>query len=100
MFNHANVFISPTIDRWLRGIIVTPGGHMHRIHHSIVEREYSSNFGFNFPWWDRLFGTYMGQPEKAHSEMQVGLTEFQERVSVNVLWLLIRPLLVPSANKA
>ena len=25
----------------------------------------SSNFGFNLPWWDRLFGTYRAQPAPA-----------------------------------
>ena len=35
-------------------IVVTP--EMHRVHHSIERRERDSNFGFNLPWWDRLFG--------------------------------------------
>ena len=35
---------------------------MHRVHHSIDPRETNSNFGFNLPWWDRLFGTYRAQP--------------------------------------
>ena len=27
-----------------------------------LARETNSNFGFNLPWWDRLFGTYRAQP--------------------------------------
>ena len=35
---------------------------MHRVHHSIARAETDSNFGFNLPWWDRLFGTYRAKP--------------------------------------
>ena len=44
------------VDRVVRWLVVTPD--MHRVHHSIIRAETDSNFGFNFPWWDRLFGTY------------------------------------------
>lgn len=60
MFNHSNVRLSDHLDRVLRWIIVIPD--MHRVHHSVVVRETNSNFGFNLPCWDRLFGTYQPQP--------------------------------------
>ena len=44
------------LDRIVRLVLVTPD--MHRVHHSIVRAETDSNFGFNLPWWDRLFRTY------------------------------------------
>ncbi len=56
MFNHGNVRILRSIDRVLRWFVVTPD--MHRVHHSVEDDEANSNFGFNLPWWDRLFGTY------------------------------------------
>ncbi|MBB3185559.1 sterol desaturase/sphingolipid hydroxylase (fatty acid hydroxylase superfamily) [Halomonas fontilapidosi] len=56
MFNHGNVRLPARLDRWLRLVVVTPD--MHRVHHSIVRQETDSNFGFNLPWWNRLFGTY------------------------------------------
>ena len=56
MFNHSNVRMPAAVDRIVRLLVVTPD--MHRVHHSIVRAETNSNFGFNFPWWDRLFGTY------------------------------------------
>ena len=56
MFNHANVSMPAALDRVLRLLVVTPD--MHRVHHSILRNETDSNFGFNLPWWDRLFGTY------------------------------------------
>ena len=60
MFNHSNVRMPLWLDQVLRWIVVTPD--MHRVHHSIVVQETNSNFGFNLPWWDRLFGTYRDQP--------------------------------------
>jgi sterol desaturase/sphingolipid hydroxylase (fatty acid hydroxylase superfamily) len=56
MFNHANLRLPEDLDQALRWIVVTPD--MHRVHHSIIPCETNSNFGFNMPWWDRLFGTY------------------------------------------
>ena len=51
LFNHANINLPVSVDRWLRWIVVTPD--MHRVHHSVVPRETNSNYGFNLPWWDR-----------------------------------------------
>lgn len=76
MFNHGNVRIPLTLDRMLRLILVTPD--MHRVHHSIVPHETNSNFGFNMPWWDRLFGTYRAQPEAGHEAMTIGLDQFRD----------------------
>ncbi len=56
MFNHSNAYIPERVDRILRLLVVTPD--MHRVHHSVEDFETNSNFGFNLPWWDRLFGTY------------------------------------------
>ena len=76
MFNHANVRIPPEIDRYLRWFVVTPD--MHRVHHSIEDDETNSNFGFNLPWWDRLFGTYRDQPRAGHVQMTIGITSFRD----------------------
>jgi len=65
MFSHANARLTQVLDRVLRWVVVTPD--MHRVHHSIVYNETNSNFGFNLPWWDRLFGTYRAQPAAGHS---------------------------------
>jgi len=71
MFNHGNVRLPIRIDRWLRWILVTPD--MHRVHHSVEVDESNSNFGFNLPWWDRLFGTYCPQPRAGHDKMLLGV---------------------------
>src|ERR1700676_8396 len=46
---------------------------MHRVHHSIEPAETNSNFGFNLPWWDWLFGTYRAQPAAGHAGMTIGI---------------------------
>jgi len=76
MFNHSNVGIPLWLDRILRWLVVTPD--MHRVHHSIIVRETNSNFGFNLPWWDRLFGTYRDQPAAGHDAMVIGIDQFRE----------------------
>ena len=75
VFNHANVRIPLTVDRWLRLVLVTPD--QHRVHHSTNMHEANRNFGFNFPWWDRLFRTYKAQPELGHEGMHIGLNIFR-----------------------
>ena len=71
LFSHANISLPPAVDRWLRWVVVTPD--MHRVHHSIDEQETNSNFGFNLPWWDRLFGAYRAQPMAGHGAMTIGV---------------------------
>jgi len=89
MFNHGNVRLPARIDRALRWIVVTP--EMHRVHHSIVPRETNSNFGFNLPWWDRLFGTYRAQPAAGHEGMTIGIGQFREPSELRLDRMLIQP---------
>jgi sterol desaturase/sphingolipid hydroxylase (fatty acid hydroxylase superfamily) len=89
MFNHGNVSLPARADRILRWFVVTPD--MHRVHHSAVRQETNSNFGFNLPWWDRLFGTYIAQPAAGHEEMRIGLDQFRDPTRLNLFWILILP---------
>jgi sterol desaturase/sphingolipid hydroxylase (fatty acid hydroxylase superfamily) len=89
MFNHSNIRIPSRIDSLLRNFVVTPD--MHRVHHSVNPAEHNRNFGFNFPWWDRLFGTYEAQPALGHTEMMLGIAGFDETTSVSVKDMLIQP---------
>ena len=90
MFNHGNVRMAAGVDRVLRWLVVTPD--MHRVHHSVDPRETNSNFGFNLPWWDRLFGTYRAHPQAGHAGMTIGIEQFR---TARDLWLdrmLLQPL--------
>ena len=89
MFNHGNVRLGAPLDRALRTVLVTPD--MHRVHHSVIPRETFSNFGFNLPWWDRLFGTYRPQPQEGHDGMAIGLPWFRDPGRVGLGWLLLLP---------
>ncbi len=89
MFNHGNVRMPKGLDRVLRLLVVTPD--MHRVHHSVTIRETNSNFGFNFPWWDRIFGTYRAQPVAGHKGMTIGLAQFRDKKRVTFPRLLALP---------
>lgn len=89
MFNHGNVRIAEPVDRLLRLVLVTPD--MHRVHHSVIPRETGSNFGFNLPWWDRLFGTYRPQPAAGHAGMTIGLPWFRDPGQVGFIRLIALP---------
>jgi sterol desaturase/sphingolipid hydroxylase (fatty acid hydroxylase superfamily) len=96
MFNHGNVRLPETADRVLRLFLVTPD--MHRVHHSIHRKETDSNFGFNLPWWDHLFGTYRAQPRDGHAGMAIGLEIFRDYRSLSLPWLLLQPFLKASIS--
>jgi len=89
MFNHANVRMPAFVDRILRWMVVTPD--MHRIHHSIFLRETNRNFGFNLPWWDYLFGTYLAAPSRGHDSMTFGLKKFRSPACLKLLNILKLP---------
>jgi sterol desaturase/sphingolipid hydroxylase (fatty acid hydroxylase superfamily) len=90
VFNHSNARIPAAVDRVLRWFVVTPD--MHRVHHSILHNETSSNFGFNTPWWDRMFGTYLAQPAMGHEAMTIGVDAFRTAEDLRVDRLLVQPL--------
>ena len=56
-FTHANANLPVWIERLVGKVVITP--RMHRIHHSEEMREQNANLGEVFPWWDRMFGTYL-----------------------------------------
>ena len=89
MFNHGNVRLQGELDRFLRWIVVTPD--MHRVHHSMVSRETNSNYGFNLPWWDHLFGTYQDQPGSGHQRMTIGIEHFRDPRELRLHRMLLQP---------
>lgn len=94
MFNHSNITLPRGWDGPLRLLVVTPD--MHRVHHSVVRRETDSNFGFNLPWWDRLFGTYRAAPEAGLDGMMVGLPVFRAPAEQRLDRLLTQPFRDPA----
>lgn len=68
------------IEPWVRRLLVTPD--MHRIHHSVVEKERNSNYGFCLSIWDRLLGTYTAA---AQGEPDIGLAGWRDRQTIATL---------------
>jgi len=91
MFNHANVKLPLGLDKIVRFLIVTPD--MHRVHHSTLPQETNSNFGFFLSIWDRLFKTYIPQPQAGHDEMTIGLNEYQDAAPAKLSWSLKLPFI-------
>jgi sterol desaturase/sphingolipid hydroxylase (fatty acid hydroxylase superfamily) len=63
---------------------------MHRDHQSIAVRETNSNFGFNFPWRDRLLETCRAQPEAGHEGMTIVIDLFRDRKELRLGRMLIQ----------
>lgn len=80
MFNHGNVALPAWLEPWARRVLVTPC--MHRIHHSVVQRERDSNYGFCLSLWDRLLGTYTAAPQ---GELDIGLANWRDPAAVATL---------------
>ncbi|MEO5954333.1 MAG: sterol desaturase family protein, partial [Nitrospiraceae bacterium] len=89
LFNHSNVQMPVSLDRVLRWFVVTPD--MHRIHHSVDVCETNRNYGFNVPWWDRLFGTYCAEPVLGQLGMKIGLEHLGPPVCLNLFMMLRFP---------
>ena len=93
LFNHSNIKIPARAEPLLRLFVVTPAQHV--IHHSIDVRETNANFGFNLPWWDWLFGTYVAKPQKGYDGMTIGLAAFRSDTEQRIDRLLTQPFRKP-----
>ena len=88
LFNHSNLALPGPLDRVLRVVLVTPD--MHRVHHSIHREEHDSNYGFALSLWDRIFRTYVAEPQAGQDGMTVGL-EWQDERPAKLGWALGLP---------
>jgi len=97
-FNHANINIPESVDRFLRYFIVTP--RMHRVHHHYVQPFTDCNYGNIFSLWDFVFGTYKYLPE---NEIVFGIdTHLQENEHnrlQNLLKIPFQPYRPPVGSK-
>ncbi|MFK5922029.1 MAG: sterol desaturase family protein [Verrucomicrobiota bacterium] len=87
-FQHANIGLTPTLDRLLRIVFVTP--HMHKVHHSRYYKETNSNYTSMFSIWDRLFGSF--RLSKDLSKIQLGLNHFDSDKKQSIGGMLATPL--------
>jgi len=97
MFNHSNIKLPLIIDSQLRKFIVTPD--MHRVHHSVIQHETDTNYGFFLSFWDTLFHTYHAQPKLGHDNMLIGLEEHQTNQPSSLFWCLCLPFIKNKSQK-
>lgn len=70
-FGHANASLPPRLEKLSRYLFVSPD--MHRIHHSEAISDQNANLGDIFPWWDRMFGSYLASPQAGQEGLVVGI---------------------------
>lgn len=98
MFNHAAIALPKRLEAALRLVLVTPD--MHRTHHSEVQAETDSCYGFCLPWWDRLFGSYRAAPA-AGEAVVIGVAGWRDATEQRLDRLLLQPVLgAPVASSA
>jgi len=96
MFNHANLFIPPGTDLFIRKILVTPD--MHRIHHSVYRNERNSNYGFALSWWDYLFRSYTDKPADGYERMALGISGYENKKHQKIICMLTCPFIKRSQS--
>lgn len=90
LFNHANIHLPEKLDSLLRRLIVTPD--MHRVHHSIIVKESSTNYGFNLSLWDKIFGSYLQDSAAGQKAMIFGLQGCSHEQQKTLGQLLLQPI--------
>jgi len=88
-FNHGNLKIPESIEKYLRLFIVTPDFHI--THHSVEPKETNSNYGFMLTWWDYLFKSYIRCPGAGYEEMTIGLKQYRDIKKLKIVNLLLMP---------
>lgn len=86
-FEHANIRLNRSVDRFLRLLFVTP--HMHKVHHSRDQKETDSNYSNIFSVWDRIFGTYTREVD--FEKLHYGLDGFDVNDRQTLRALLLMP---------
>ena len=87
LFNHSNIKLPRQLDELMQLILVTP--KFHTIHHSCINSELNSNYGFNLSIWDRIFRTYK---HNDIDSINIGLKSFDQKEGFSIFDLLIYPL--------
>ena len=62
---------------------------MHRIHHSILQRETNSNWGTVFSWWDKLHRTL--RRDVPQNEIIIGVASYRDESELTLVQLLVLP---------
>jgi len=89
MFNHTNARLPAKTESWVQRILVTPD--LHRIHHSRVDREANSNFGFFLSIWDEFFNTKRVRALEGDEHLKVGMPDTKTYQPASFKDVLVMP---------
>ncbi len=87
--SHGNLSFPVSLEKFLRGIVVTPD--FHRMHHSAERRYTDSNYSGILPVFDYLFRTATRLDRDAQRTMTLGLEQFRAPVEGRLDHLLAMP---------
>jgi sterol desaturase/sphingolipid hydroxylase (fatty acid hydroxylase superfamily) len=74
VFHHSNINVGTRVDSMIRNVIVSPV--MHKLHHSVKPKEFSSNYSSILSVWDRVFGSWT-ETDKP-DEIKLGLAIYRD----------------------
>jgi sterol desaturase/sphingolipid hydroxylase (fatty acid hydroxylase superfamily) len=89
--SHTLMLLPKRLDLLLRYFVVTP--NMHRVHHSIKSNEGNLNFGAIFPYWDKLFGTYLYIHNSAFKNFNFGIERKASPKFKSISSLIVNPFI-------
>jgi len=89
ILHHSNMIFPEYVDRYYRILFASP--HMHRIHHSDVQKETDSNYTSIFSIWDRSFRTF--QLRKDPENIKQGLKNYKDKKWNTFWWILKTPFI-------
>jgi sterol desaturase/sphingolipid hydroxylase (fatty acid hydroxylase superfamily) len=87
LFHHANVRLTPAVERALGWVVMTP--RLHGIHHSVVREETDSNWSSGLTLWDRLHGTL--RADVLQSAVTIGVPAYRDAEDVRLARVLLLP---------
>ena len=86
LLHHSNTHLSPTMNRWLSRLIVTPS--IHWVHHSSDPAELNTNYASLLAFWDTLFGTARRRSDTASITLGLGDTVTSDTSRLARQWLM------------
>lgn len=84
-FNHANITLPKSVEKFLVLFICTPD--MHRVHHHYRMPYSDSNYGNIFSFWDRIFSTYQRVDNR---KLVYGVDTYYTEADHKDLWAMLK----------
>ncbi len=86
IFQHSNLKLSPTLERFLARFLVTPS--IHWVHHHAIRDDTDSNYASVLSFWDLVFRTR--SPTMRTPDMKIGVEGVEDVAFIRLLLLPFR----------